>query len=168
MQADNISAAPAGRGSFVWKNCRQSAKERRPLPGETDALRDPPPAIRRVRGWHRRRSTQRFGRRNMPLSPNNCGTPDEPKACPGMMRAPRAMHKAPTTGKAPLRNSAGTNHARWTLTALGVVTALPTAVRVQRAWFVPALLPSGCLTCGRRLCMRRWRPRIMPGQAFGS
>jgi hypothetical protein len=37
----------------------------------------------------------------MPLSPNNCGTPDEPKACPGMMRGHHApMHKAPTTGKA--------------------------------------------------------------------
>ena len=28
---------------------------------------------------------------NMPLSPNNCGTPDVPKTCPGMTRGtPRA------------------------------------------------------------------------------
>ena len=42
------------------------------------------------------------GAGNMPPSPNNCGTPDEPKACPGMMRGHHApMHKAPTTSRAP-------------------------------------------------------------------
>ena len=45
---------------------------------------------------------------NMPLSPNNCGTPDEPKACPGMIRGHHAtMHKAPITGKPPARASSG-------------------------------------------------------------
>jgi hypothetical protein len=40
----------------------------------------------------------------MPLSPNNCGTPDVPKACPGTMRGHHApMHKVPTTGKAPAK-----------------------------------------------------------------
>jgi len=43
-------------------NCRLSAKERRPLHGETDALRNPPPAILRVCGRHRRRSTQQLWR----------------------------------------------------------------------------------------------------------
>jgi hypothetical protein len=38
----------------------------------------------------------------MPLSPNNCGTPDEPKACPGMRGMHHtAMHKAPAPHKAP-------------------------------------------------------------------
>jgi|GEM_PF-4098835 hypothetical protein len=37
---------------------------------------------------------------NMSLSPNNCGTPDQPKACPGMMRGHHTpMHKAPATSK---------------------------------------------------------------------
>jgi hypothetical protein len=41
---------------------------------------------------------------NMQLSPNNCGTPDAPKACPGTMRGRHApMHKVPTTGKAPAK-----------------------------------------------------------------
>jgi hypothetical protein len=41
---------------------------------------------------------------NMPLSPNNCGTPYEPKPCPGMMRGHHApAHKAPTTSKAPAK-----------------------------------------------------------------
>ena len=44
------------------------------------------------------------GAGNMPLSPNNCGTPYEPKACPGMMRGHHApMHKAPTASKAPAK-----------------------------------------------------------------
>jgi hypothetical protein len=40
----------------------------------------------------------------MPLSPNNCGTPDAPKACPGKMTAHHAaMHKAPAKAKAPTK-----------------------------------------------------------------
>ena len=49
-------------------------------------------------------AAQPSGSGAMPLSPNNCGTPDEPKACPGMMRGHHAgMHKAPTTSKSPAK-----------------------------------------------------------------
>ena len=44
------------------------------------------------------------GAGNMALSPNNCGTPHEPKACPGMTRAHHAaVHKAPPASKAPAK-----------------------------------------------------------------
>ena len=45
-------------------------------------------------------SGTRTGATTMPLSPDNCGTPDEPKACPGMRRGHRAArHNTPTTQK---------------------------------------------------------------------
>jgi hypothetical protein len=46
---------------------------------------------------------------NMPLSPSNCGTPDEPKACPSTVRAHHhpVTHKAPTTSKATISGMLG-------------------------------------------------------------
>ena len=39
-----------------------------------------------------------YGGGTTALSPNNCGTPDEPKACPGAKGAPRhsTAHRSPS------------------------------------------------------------------------
>lgn len=91
----------------------QSANETPLLPGETDALVIPlllsvafsvGAAAAQPTGTAATQPSGSSGMGNMPLSPNNCGTPDQPKACPGMMRGHRAaMHKSPTPSKAPTK-----------------------------------------------------------------